>query len=434
MVTRADPPRRFRVKDEAAVVRFNTAQGGSWNHFSPSPAGSATATLVPLSEMSHDGNQVVRVDLSDACTNLYIGISTGKSITLPNDWNGEFGAVFNIANNYQALTFTSVLLNDAAVTAAWAKSQAISGWKYNGWRHLRWRMNGVGGQRTANNGTPAGQPPSFFNACRLRLQKTAGAGTACSIYVALMGVPAKSRPQVMLTFDGATVGQYTNLWPVAKAKKVPIIIGCQSDDIAGSTGTHMSPANLQEMNTDPSGLAELYVYSKLNNSTNVGTLGETTYLANYDIATAYLKSLGVKDPNLFHPYPLGDYTDTLMNSLMARGVKIARLAGGNGFRMNDVAGVFSGKQMLAMDITVGLTASTVSVAQARASVDEALMNNENIILLCHQVNPAGNSALPGWPVDWWEQLIDYLKLKEKQGLCDITGAKAFVNRLSNPRY
>jgi hypothetical protein len=297
-----------------------------------------------------------------------------------------------------------------------------------------------GGAQTGGDGrgTTGAPTPSTMNCARLRFLKTAGVGTACSIYVAFMGVPARARPQIMLTFDGATIGQYTNLFPVLQAKKVTASFAGQSDLNAGTAGTHMTAANILEMQS--SGLAEFYVYSKTAGaakgqvgSVAVSDVGLATYLANYDLATEYFKSIGVRNPTLFHPYPLGDYTDALMDGLIARGTKLARRADSAGYRTNESANVFNGKQMLSMDSTASII-NTDTVASRLAYIDEAIMNGENAITLCHQVNPTGDYVSPGWAKDRWEQFIDALLLRQKQGLCDIVGAEVFINRLTNPRF
>lgn len=482
-LARADIPKRFRVKDEygPGTVRFNAA--GTWNYLS---GAGMSAQVVPLSEMSHDGNQVVRIDFTDASTGGYFGLNgAAKLLQMPPDWNGEFCAVVNFPNaipnpvvdpsyadNIEQtqvcpITSMNLYLKNSADTYSNALLRAAvtyNNWAYSGWRAMRWRVNATqnvtDSMSAARGGTVVGttypigpglgQPPSFFNNAQIRFIKTAGAGTACSVYVALMGVPARARPQLLLTFDGGYIGQYTNfhLANMARANRpgyspVPYVIGIQKDLIASGAVTHMSVAQMQEI--DASGYGTICVYSKLAGggnkgaqyvgtpfeSTSVGQLGVARWLQYYDEAAAWLTSLGIRTPTLFHPYPEGDNTDELMRQLILRGVKLARTANKGGFRTNYTAEVGEGRQLLLLDSTNAITPAE-TVAGQLAILDEEIANGGNAVTLCHQVTADGDTSA-GWEVGKWMSFLDGVQDRVKQGKLDVPSVAGFANGMTNPR-
>lgn len=418
--TRPDRQDRYRARDEVAVARFNAT--GTWNLNTWT---GATGTIEITDEVTHDGHPVAKIWFPAACTRLYFGVTTGKTFTLPDTWDGNLCAVYYMTD-YTAFTQIYLYAGDTAFTLHRSKGfiqQNI--FKYNGWRRQGWA------EGAATDAPTITGSPTYANTVSARLRFDKPAGAEATVYIALIGRPARTRPQVMFTMDGGYKSQYDIAYPLLKARNIPAAITISADLVQDlySGHTHMTPVQLMEMYNDASGLFDFGVYAD-NSSGSVayGTIGLTAFLANYDSCTAYLQSLGVTDPTFYHSYPNGDYDQTLITALQARGTEMARRADSNGPRHNMSGDSMSPTQLLSMDFTIG-TNSLTDLNTAKATFDESLRQGAHIIVLSHQFVLDSATPYTECPEAVITGIYDHALLRQTQGFCDIVSVRDFVGRL-----
>jgi hypothetical protein len=209
------------------------------------------------------------------------------------------------------------------------------------------------------------------------------------------------RPKVLFTFDDGLADQYTNAWPAAEFRNIPLTFYLIPQAIG--TTNYMTMAQVQTI-----GAAGNYLGLHGNNS--------WTTLSNFTADLAAMQALGISDcrhaayPNGAVGAP-GTAWTTIESTLAANGVLTARGAG-------QYPGPFLPRYCNLMHLPSAIELnSSCTLAAAEAVVDSAIASGGTVIFECHQIDTTLNSTT--WTISNWQALLDYVAADRDAGKLDI---------------
>ena len=250
----------------------------------------------------------------------------------------------------------------------------------------------------------AGSPSWTSTMTKMRLQCTGTAATIATIYVDQNYSGYYARPHVVFTFDDNEATLFTVGQPILDAKGWKATLFSQGQRIdANGYGT------LAQHQSWRAAGHEIYNHTQ----THVDLTGVSAQAAADEIDAGYatISALGLVTSGAKHfAYPFGNFNDTVKTLLRDRGYQSARAVGGLTFTPYITA---KGYEFDEFQVEAAELNSSVSLAQAKAEVDQAIKYGGTIIFLIHAfvVSSPGASS---WQTSDFQALCDYIQVREPQ--------------------
>lgn len=248
-------------------------------------------------------------------------------------------------------------------------------------------------------------------------------GQAYEYWVDTFKVANYSRPKLVLTYDDADDGWYDYAKPTLLSYGLRASFGIATYLIGTNDALYLTQAELLALRDDGHD-----IYSHNNSNSTISTLGTTAYLAAYDAGVAYLRSIGITNEFIYHPWVQGLHTDAGITGLIARGVRCARGAG-TVYPLQHVGNGLDQKQY-AIDAR-SLSAGT-TLATWQTSVDNAIKYRKTMFSVCHDVVASGASGSTQIDQADHDAAIAYAVAKQKAGLLDIVPVSDWYTGLTQP--
>jgi hypothetical protein len=389
----------------------------------------ATGTLTLTREVTLDGRPTLRVDLPAACTRVELGVTAGFSV--PAGWDVGVARTmgcpvyvvdrtpFGVMQLYVGdSTYTNfdLLTTDIPTNEQW-----------NGWHVLRYRDTAPGESNPSKTG-----PVTQANVSQGKIRINKSAGTAGTVYLSWMGTMPIESAKVLWTADDGYDEWYSWLMPTASGYNIPFALGFDRYYVSTSQPNFMTEAQVRLMAADTTGLFEMYPHG----TNNIGNtdVGAAAYLANDDATWAWLQSLGVKNARTYHPYVKGQFDETTVAGMKARGVSLCRtVAGavspGRTFKPS-IANTQQADSNLRMPIGLSLE-SGVTLATAKAAIDTAISTGSTLIIMSHEFVTSGVTGLQ-WLQSDTAALMEYAAAKERSGLLQNIKASQLAAQIVQP--
>lgn len=260
-----------------------------------------------------------------------------------------------------------------------------------------------------------------INAIKVRV--FASGGQAYEYWVDTFTVANYARPKLVLTYDDADDGWYDYAKPTLLSYGLRASFGIATHLIGTNAALYLTQSELLALRDDGHD-----IYSHCNSNSTISTLGTDAYLAAYDAGVSYLRSIGIANEFIYHPWVQGLHTDAGIAGLIARGVRVARGAG-TVYPLQHVGNGLD-RKMYAIDGRA-LSAST-TLATWQASVDSAIKYRKTMFSICHDIVPSGASGSTQINQSDHDAAIAYAVAKKKQGLLDIVPVSDWYTGLTQP--
>ena len=284
---------------------------------------------------------------------------------------------------------------------------------FSGWHTI------FGGADNAGSNTVAAG--DTINAMRIRV--FASGGQAYDYWLDTFKVANYSRPKLVLTYDDADDGLFDYAKPTLLTYGLKASFGVATHLIGTNDALYLTQSELLALRDDGHD-----IYSHNDSNSTISTLGTTAYLAAYDAGVNYLRSIGISNDFIYHPWVQGLHTDAGIAGMIARGVKVARGAG-TVYPLQHVGNGLDQK-IYAMDGR-SLSAATTLVTW-QASVDNAILYRKTMFSICHDVVASGASGRAQINDADHTAAIAYAVAKQRQGLIDIVPVSDWYLGLTQP--
>lgn len=203
------------------------------------------------------------------------------------------------------------------------------------------------------------------------------------------------------------------------------------------TGGFMTAAQITEMNANPLFCFYPHGYNNQRIVGGVSPSGDAGYYASHLACIAYLRSIGVNRPPIYHPWVGGTYESstgslTSITNLQSAGCKIPRtvtggsVGAGAGQTYKPEIHTFAYGSEARMKLTIGLSLeSGTSLAQAKTAVDLCVAQGGTLVVMAHNFVTAGPSGLE-WTHADLAALLAYTTRLANAGSIDIITAEQLV--------
>jgi Polysaccharide deacetylase len=259
------------------------------------------------------------------------------------------------------------------------------------------------------------------NAVKVRV--FASGGQAYEYWVDTFKVANYSRPKLVLTYDDADDGWYDYAKPTLLTYGIRATFGVATHLIGTNASLYLTQSELLALRDDGHD-----IYSHNNSNNTISTLGVDAYLSAYDAGVSYLRSIGISNEFIYHPWVQGLHTDAGINGLIRRGVKLARSAG-TVYPLQHVGNGLDNK-IFAIDGRSLSAATTLNTW--KASVDNAIKYRKTMFSICHDIVASGASGSTQIDDADHTAAIAYAVGKMKQGLIDIVPVSEWYRGLTQP--
>jgi len=267
----------------------------------------------------------------------------------------------------------------------------------------------------ADLSTSAGSPTIALDYASIRFRLNGHSSGVTKQYYLDSIFRYRSRPNVIFTFDDGNITSYDQGFGYANPLGVPLTHFVMPTQLAGTNVNFYRTATALEMAAAGD---EIGAHSQENSIwetspsqiiTDVDTIRQLTGL-----------------PVLHGAYPNGSYGETSGNfSEVQSNVRAAGLLSCRTVKVRHVfPGAFS---PYVLPIGCSLESGT-SLADAKAVVDKAIKHGLTAIIVGHKLD--STAAAEQWAISDWQDLVDYVVLKRKQGLLDTKTMNQWWNSQS----
>ena len=358
---------------------------------------SGTAATAVVDSASPFGVPAIRLDIPNGNTYAQL-TSTGLSVPGYNAAPGNLTWVVYIERPDWITQCQSII-----GTAGFASSDTVTWNISNSDKHNHSGVHVIGHNKTL-----------AYDVVDVRIRFFGGVPSGQTARAWLLGcyIPEVKKPFVMLTYDDADISFITRTHPNLSARGIKATFGINWADVGTNHGLYVDEADLRAMYD----YGHDFASHNLTN-TNVDTQGVTAYLADFDACLRQLQSRGWVRGNDYHPVVQGKHNPDLVEGLRSRGARFIRNA--TTTDLTPIGLTTVSDRACLLPIGIELT-NTVSLASAKAKIDEAISYGQDVIVMGHKL------AAAAAPVTWAETdhaaLLDYLLLKRSQGLIEGVGS------------
>ena len=411
MTTRRAFPQNYARIDEFRALDFGVQAPSYWNDVTwIGTAGTLALTTI-------DSIPVLKVTLPIGSTQLAIGVFSGKNFVIPlANWTGDWAVSMYLPD----LTATQFIafIGDSGLANYYSATYLTSNLNRPGWHQFKWLDGGLTGTPTKVGSL------TQATAVRAKIRIDKPSGIECVVYLHWCGTPPRGRAQILFSSDDGSPKWYTYVFPNAQAYSMPWAFGLHSANHGALTD-----ANIIEIAGHASGLFKFYSHTTDNNT--IAALGTDAYVQAYLTCVAYLRSLGLTNSMLYHPWVGGILTQAGIDRLREQGVTVGRASGsalGNSY--NTPARI--GADALLDIPLMGSLQSDLTLANAKLLVDSTIMRGNTGIFMAHEFVTAAPAGLQ-WLESDTTALMAHVAAKRALGLCDTPSIEQWYAGLSGGR-
>lgn len=390
---------------------------------------------------------------SDATNVTYANSGTAATQTL--DASSPFGATRLRVDCPAGNTWTEVQLHSGVSVARWPDGETIAfriwfdDWQQISDIHLFAGTSGYGAyvQRNvtvqSSNVNNRNGPITFdLNShitnvnsfgygtdtlANLKIRVFPKSGAACRFWVDSYSIAPKSMPCVLLTFDDAGASWVDTVAPYLLTNNMKASFGVGVGQVGTNDTLYCTPAELVALENAGH---DIQVHNVTN--TNLASAGLTAYMAEYDASAATLRSYGIRNPFIYHPFVQGRYDQTALDALAARGVKVMRGVDSNSSttcRLNQPsAGTYSDN---IVNLKIGDHGAALGLANATTNIARLLKYGGTYCAMFHDIVPSGATGIETNASDF-TGFIDLLARYRAQGLLDVKKVSDWYRGLTQP--
>jgi peptidoglycan/xylan/chitin deacetylase (PgdA/CDA1 family) len=253
-------------------------------------------------------------------------------------------------------------------------------------------------------------------------------GEACRFWVDSFSIAPKSRPCVIITFDDASDTWVDTAAPYLLTNNMLATFGVGTEQIGTNDSTYCTAAELLTLQVAGH---DVQVHNVTN--TSFASSGLKAYMAEYDAAAAQLRTWGITNPFIYHPFVQGLYDQTALDALARRGVKVMRgvdSASATTCRINQPsAGTYTDN---IVNLKIGNHGASLSLAQATTNITNLLKYGGTYVAMFHDIVPSGATGVETNEADF-TGFIDLLARHRAAGLLDVMKVSDWYQGLTQPQ-
>lgn len=282
---------------------------------------------------------------------------------------------------------------------------------HQGWNHIaigREQWSNTGGESWSNT----------MIRMRIRVQANMSGQTVNASFDSI-STDAVGIPKCLVVFDDAKITAYTEGYSYMDVKKIKGTI-------------YTIPKNVGKVDyMSLSQLIEAYnkgwaISNHTYNHVNLTTLAtEEDVKKEISQGTDWLTVNGFSRSALHLAYPFGGYNDTVLNSVKALNLKTARCSVGGSLGKLQATPVDDVHQLTILNLGY-----TVTIATAKALLDNAIQTGSTVIYLAHNLVNTTPAVDEDWAVSDFRTLIDYISQRK----IDSLTIDEWFEGCTNPRY
>lgn len=251
---------------------------------------------------------------------------------------------------------------------------------------------------------------------RLRVRQYADGTNSSVCHYDKWTIQEYARPKIMIDFDDNWLSAFTEGYAYMQPRglKGNIFVIRDTADQSG----YMTTANLHTSYTNGWDLGTHGLYAL----TTFGTQAEMEADIAYN--EAYLSSNSFTRAIKHYAYPIGLYSQTTEDALIARGFKTSRTVQIRSVQADEIDDAFK--------LTTRSLTNSINLATAKTYIDDAIAYGGTMRLLLHKL-VASPSVATEWAISDFQALIDYIYLKQLGGQLDVVTVSEWYNGMTNPR-
>jgi hypothetical protein len=308
------------------------------------------------------------------------------------------GVTFYTVNN---AGFTKFFIYNANVTTAGATGRT------KGWNLLSWQR---GDQTTTGGGYTHAETTS-----RLMLRVSLAANKSATFYLGDVLYGYATKPQIMVWAADNGAGAYDTMFPYMQARYIPGSYMPTTDYLAAPSGSQITVAELQEMQT-----AGWSIVPHQTIGTALTSMTEAEIRAEIEEVFAVHQSYGFTYRDMY--YPAGGASNALADAVMASyGIRYANNSNTtNGQKSKPLYGGMINPLNLWSYTADGKTAGEVATA-----INHAVKYGGYLGILWHDGSGADEAT--------FKASMDYLYRLREANIIDLVSYQTFFTRFANPR-
>lgn len=360
-------------------------------------SGGNTST-VAIDAASPFGGSALRVDLTATAGFIEVGV-TGLNVT-----NFDGNVVFKVW--IQDYTKVGQITCNAGTSAYSRFYQQVynltsSNLLYNGSRCFA-----VGELHKAQSGTFV-KGVDTLNDVKIRFNTSTAAN---SVWIQAILMPRKNKGVMMLTYDDGFAIWKSRVIP--KLNQYGLKAGLAIEQSRTNTANNLTSQDLLEFSQQGHLLAPHQVtntrFDDLNDATGQAL---TPYMADFTTSVNSLRgwTQGI-GTSQYNAYVQGRFNETLINALKGRGLRVGRGV----LNSYDHYSCGLGAELFALKAAY-LDQVGVSVAAIKERIDNCAKYGTLLTLMGHDFSTNGVSGPSLWPIEWHDEVIDYVAQKVEQG-------------------
>lgn len=262
-----------------------------------------------------------------------------------------------------------------------------------------------------------GGSPALAQNMRTKVQWTqVSQVTDCYLRIGFYGkMPARKLPTVIFTMDDGFASWDSFLKPLFKHYDIPVTMGIASSFVGQAN--YLTAAQIVALFNDPTKLFDIVNHGQDN--TGYNALGAAGCLAQMTACRTYLQGIGITgDGPSHHPWVQSQYGNDIIDLAAAAGFLSARSSSMTAFQHGQDQALSSGQDKLRWSLNAtGFLGSSLSLAQAKTLIDNAITANAAIIIGGHDFAAASSTYV--WTYNDMIDLVDYAKTKVTAGTAII---------------
>ena len=259
--------------------------------------------------------------------------------------------------------------------------------------------------------------PAWAQRMRIKMVCTLAASAQKeSIWIAALGaIPLRRKGGIVVSFDDGMREMYDVMRPLAKYYNIPVTLFVNGKAIATRQSDRITPEQLQEMNSDPSGLFCFTSHGW--EHWDYDTTEKSVYFGAFDKNRDWLRSLGVpQNTSNIVGYPFGHANYAAYDEFISRGYWFGRHGAANyGASRVETFGL-GDRQSWLWNVIASLQTPT-TVAQVIDAARRCGINKSVGYLIGHIIGAADSSY--GWQREKIEELFAQLAADRDAGLYDL---------------
>ena len=247
-----------------------------------------------------------------------------------------------------------------------------------------------------------------LNATKIRIT---GNAAAANVWVDAVVVPARGRGVVLLTYDDGFRSWIDYVLPDLARNGLVGSFGFQQNLIGTNDTLYLNSSDIRAMSAAGHEISPHQVANTRFNDGTSGTQTAAQYQTDYRTSLAALRGIVGADASCdYHPYVQGGHNQSLIDTLRAEGLRIARGVDNNAHNFHS-AGL--GRSIYSMK-TAYMDSSGPDLATLITAVDNAEKYGTTAVFMGHDFGPNAPSA-SYWTASLHAQLIDYIGAKVRAG-------------------